>query len=65
MSLKSENHAQRWFHFLMSLKLENHAQGSLLNHVFQEDNTLEGNHVKGKKSVMSSKRSSLEGRNTL
>jgi hypothetical protein len=38
---------------------------SLLDHGFQEDNTSEGHHVKGKNSVMDSKRSSLEGRNTL
>jgi hypothetical protein len=38
---------------------------SLLDHGFQEDNALEGHHVKGQNSVMASKRSSLEGRNTL
>jgi hypothetical protein len=38
---------------------------SLLDHDFQEDNDLEGNHVKGQKSVMASKISSLDGRNTL
>jgi hypothetical protein len=38
---------------------------SVLDHGFQEDNALKGDHVKGKKSVMASKRSSLEGRNTL
>jgi hypothetical protein len=46
-SLKSKNHAQRWFHFLMSLKEENYAQTPLLDHGFQEDNALEGHHVKG------------------
>jgi hypothetical protein len=49
----------------MSLKSENHAHSSLLDHGFQEDNALEGNHVKGQNSVMDSKRSSLDGRNTL
>jgi hypothetical protein len=65
MSLKSKNHAQRWFHFLMSLKSENHAQCSLLDHGFQEENALEGHHVKGQNSVMDSNRSSLDERNTL
>jgi hypothetical protein len=49
----------------MSLKSENHAQKSLLDHGFQEDNAPEGHHVKGQNSVMDSKRSSLDGRNTL
>jgi hypothetical protein len=57
--------SKSWFHFLMSLKSENHAQLSLLDHGFQEDNALEGHHVKGQNSVMASKRSSLDGRNTL
>jgi hypothetical protein len=48
----------------MSLKLENHAQKNLLDHGFQEDNALEGHHVKGQNSVMDSKRSSLDGRTT-
>jgi hypothetical protein len=38
---------------------------SLLDHSFQEDSALEGHHVKGQNSVMASKRSSLDGRNTL
>jgi hypothetical protein len=38
---------------------------NLLNHGFQEDNALEGHHVKGQNSVMASKRSSFDGRNTL
>jgi hypothetical protein len=38
---------------------------SLLDHGYQEENSLEGDHVKGQNSVMASKRSSLEGRNTL
>jgi hypothetical protein len=37
----------------------------LLDHDFQEENALEGHHVKGKNSVMASKRSSFDGRNTL
>jgi hypothetical protein len=37
----------------------------LFDHGFQEDNALEGDHVRGQNSVMASKRSSLEGRNTL
>jgi hypothetical protein len=49
----------------MILRLENHAQGSLLDHGFQEDNALEGHHVKGQNLVMASKRSLLDGRNTL
>jgi hypothetical protein len=64
-SLKSENHAQSWFHFLMSLKSENHVQSSLLDHGFQEDSALEGHHVKGQNLVMASKRSSLDKRTTL
>ena len=46
----------------MSLKSKNHAQDSLLDHGFQEDNALEGHHVKGQNLVMASKRSSLDGR---
>jgi hypothetical protein len=38
---------------------------SLNDHGFQEDNALEGDHVKGQNSVITSKRSSLDGRNTL
>jgi hypothetical protein len=41
------------------------SETSVLDHGFQEDNAPEGDHVKGKNSVMASKRSSLEGRNTL
>jgi hypothetical protein len=37
----------------------------LLDHGFQEENALEGHHVKGQKSIMDSKRYSLDGRNTL
>jgi hypothetical protein len=33
-----------------------------LDHGFQEDNALEGYHVKGQNVVMASKRSSLDGR---
>jgi histone deacetylase complex regulatory component SIN3 len=66
-SMKSKNHAQRpLFHFLTRLpqRLKNYPR-SLLDHGFQEDNALEGDHVKGQKSVMASKGSSLEGSNTL
>jgi hypothetical protein len=52
------------FHFLTILR-EQKLSSSLLDHGFQEDNAPEGDHVKGKNSVMASKRSSLEGRNTL
>jgi hypothetical protein len=38
---------------------------TLLDHGFQEDNALEGHHVKGQNSVMASKRSSLDGRRML
>jgi hypothetical protein len=38
---------------------------TLLDHGFQEDNTLEGHHVKGQNSIMDSKRSSLDGRKSL
>jgi hypothetical protein len=37
----------------------------LLDHSFQEDNSLEGMHVKGQMSIMASKRSSLDGRESL
>jgi hypothetical protein len=56
------------FHFLTSLPqrretmLVVYARGLLLDHGFQEDNALEGYHVKGQNVVMASKRSSLDGR---
>jgi hypothetical protein len=37
----------------------------LLDHGFQEDNSLEGHHVKGQNLVMDSKRSSIDGRKIL
>jgi hypothetical protein len=37
----------------------------LLDHGFQENNVLEGYHVKGQDMVMASKRSSLDGRESL
>jgi hypothetical protein len=37
----------------------------LLDHGFQEDNALEGIHVKGQMSIIASKRSSLDGRKIL
>jgi hypothetical protein len=46
-------------------ELEIRSCSKLLDHGFQEDNALEGHHVKGQNSVMASKRSSLDGRNTL
>jgi histone deacetylase complex regulatory component SIN3 len=67
MSLKLEKYAQRpLFHFLTRFP-QRHKKypRNLLDHGFQEDNAPEGDHVKGQKSVMASKRSSLEGRNTL
>jgi hypothetical protein len=67
MSLKSENHAQGpLFHFLTRFpqRRKNYPRNSLLDHGFQEDNALEGHHVKGKNLVMASKRSSLDRRNT-
>jgi hypothetical protein len=68
MSLKSKNHAQRpLFHFLTRFpqRQKNYPRKPLLDHGFQEDNALEEHHVKGQKSVMATKRSSLEGRNAL
>jgi hypothetical protein len=68
--LKSENlNAQRktsvsFFNEVAS-EMQKTILGTLLDHGFQEDNALEGDHVKGQNSVMASKRSSLEGRNTL
>jgi hypothetical protein len=51
------------FHFLTSLLQRRETMlVTLLDHGFQEDNALEGHHVKGKNSVMASKRSSLDGR---
>jgi hypothetical protein len=38
---------------------------TLLDHGFQENNALEGHHVKGQKSIMASKGSSLDGRKSL
>jgi hypothetical protein len=38
---------------------------TLLDHGFQENNALEEHHVKGQKSIMPSKRSSLDGRKSL
>jgi hypothetical protein len=42
-----------------------YARGFFFDHGFQEDNTLEGYHVKGQNSVMDSKRSSSNGRQSL
>jgi hypothetical protein len=38
---------------------------TFLDHGFQEDNSLEGHHVKGQNLVMASKRFSLDGRRML
>jgi hypothetical protein len=38
---------------------------TLLDHGFQEKNSLEGHHVKGQNLVMASKRSSLDGRKSV
>jgi hypothetical protein len=46
------------------LKEENMLE-ALHDHVFQEDNALEGHHARGQNLVMSSKISSFDGRNTL
>jgi hypothetical protein len=65
VSIETQNYPHSWFHFLTSLKSEDHAQQNLLDHDFQDVNAPEGHHVKGQKLVMSSKRSSFYGRNTL
>jgi hypothetical protein len=44
---------------------ENMLVKTLLDHRFQEDNSLEGIHVKGQTSAMASRRSSLDGRKAL
>jgi hypothetical protein len=49
--------------FFNELEIRKPCSNSLLDHGFQEDNALEGHHVKGQNSVMASKRSSLDGRN--
>jgi hypothetical protein len=46
----------------LAIEKRNYAHDLLLYHGFQEDNSLEGHHVKGQNSVMDSKRSSLDGR---
>jgi hypothetical protein len=51
--------------FFNELEIRKPCSNSLLDHGFQEDSALEGHHVKGQNSVMASKRSSLDGRNTL
>jgi hypothetical protein len=48
--------------FFNELATERKNYASLLDHGFQENNALEGYHVKGQNSVMASKRSSLDGR---
>jgi hypothetical protein len=46
----------------LATEKRNYARGFFFDHGFQEDNALEGYHVKGQKSVMASKRSLLDGR---
>jgi hypothetical protein len=46
----------------LATERKNYVGRPLLDHGFQENNALEGYHVKGQKSVMASKRSSLDGR---
>jgi hypothetical protein len=54
------------FHFLTRLpQRHKNYHRVVLDHGFQEDKAPEGDHVKGQNSVMASKRSLLEGRNTL
>jgi hypothetical protein len=49
----------------MSFKIKKTMLNSPLDDGFQEDSIKEGHHVKRKNSFMASKRSSLDGRNTL
>jgi hypothetical protein len=49
----------------LATKKRNYARGFFLDHGFREDNALEGYHVNGQNSVMASKRSSLDGRESL
>jgi hypothetical protein len=51
--------------FFNELEIIKPTLNSLHDHGFQEENAPEGHHVKGQNSVMASKRSSLDGRNTL
>jgi hypothetical protein len=46
----------------LAIEKRNYARGFLPDHGFQKYNSLEGYHVKGKNSVMASKRSSSDGR---
>jgi hypothetical protein len=48
--------------FFNELATEKRNYAHDLDHGFQENNALEGYHVKGQNSVMASKRSSLDGR---
>jgi hypothetical protein len=56
-----------FFSFFNELPIEKKKLFSkpLLDHGFQEDNAMEGIHVKGQTSAMASRRSLLDGRKTL
>jgi hypothetical protein len=64
LATEKRNYARDLVSFFNELATEkrNYARGFFLDHGFQEDNALEGYHVKGQNSVMASKRSSLDGR---
>jgi hypothetical protein len=49
----------------LATEKRNYARDFFFDHGFQGDNALEGYHVKGLNSVMASKRSSLDGRESL
>jgi hypothetical protein len=49
----------------LAIEKRNCARGFFFDHGFQENNALEGYHVKGQNSVMASKRSSSDGRQSL
>jgi hypothetical protein len=46
----------------LATEKRNYAPDLLLDHGFQEDNDMEGYHVKGQNSVMDTRRSLLDGR---
>jgi hypothetical protein len=55
----------RLFSFFNELEIRKPCSKTLLDNGFQEENDLEGHHVKGQNTIMASKRSSLDGRTTL